>query len=238
MIKFKLKHYDANKMVELKYHDDGTPYKDNMMADIPAYIPARLPLSPESQKIPRVIFLSWKTCRVGPTIYLSIKSLLLHNPEYELIFMDDKDVDEFACELHSDMALDFGKLRAGAVQADVWRMLIMHRYGGVYLDIDITTLSHLNIQANASGVSGVGHWGHLPGEDGVFEHWILVFEPKHKLINKTGTLERESRGHKQHLCYRRRIHQGRSFSHHASHWPFCLPTSTASTVGEMPVQRQ
>ena len=185
MVNFKQTHYDPNKTVELRVAHNGSPYKDYLLSVFPGYIPARMPLPPESQNVPRVIFLSWKTRRVGPNIFLSIKTLLNHNPEYELIFMDDYEVDQFVCELYPDMAPDFGKLRAGAARADVWRMLVIYRYGGVYLDIDMSSLTHMPIPANASGVSGVGHWGHLPGNGGVLEHWIMVFEPRHKLINKT-----------------------------------------------------
>jgi mannosyltransferase OCH1-like enzyme len=41
-------------------------------------------------------------------------------------------VDHF----NEDLLLDYDQLQIGAAQADFWRVLVLQKYGGVYLDID------------------------------------------------------------------------------------------------------
>jgi hypothetical protein len=112
-------------------------------------------------------------------------TLLHHNPEYELVFFNDSDMDRFVCNF-PEFAPYFFAIHAGAARADVWRMLVMHTYGGVYLDCDESAVGHLPIQQNDSVVASLGWWGHLPTRHGgVFEHWSMAFEPKHRLIKVT-----------------------------------------------------
>jgi alpha 1,6-mannosyltransferase len=187
MMNWKKEHYDPSQRChcERVSHLVKSPYSHHFFCHIPGYIPARLPLPPSSQRIPRVIFLSWKTRELGPLLFSSIMTLLHHNPEYELIFFNDSDMDRFVCNF-PEFAPYFFAIHAGAARADVWRMLIIHTYGGVYLDCDESALGHLPIQHNDSVVASVGWWGHLPSRyGGVFEHWSMAFEPKHRLIKVT-----------------------------------------------------
>lgn len=65
-------------------------------------------------------------------------SFIEENPEYEHILMTDEDVQEVVCRFAlSDAVRDaFGWHKFGACKADLWRMVILHRYGGIYMDID------------------------------------------------------------------------------------------------------
>lgn len=186
MRSFKEAHYDP--MQRLRCRIEESPYDDPRLCHVPAYVPARLPLPSESQLIPRVVFISWTTRKLGRSMFTSIMTILHHNPEYELIFFTDVDVDRFVCANFPQFAPPFSKLRAGAARIDVWRMLVIYQFGGVYLDVDMSALGHLPIAKDAAAVSGLGGWSHLPastGGGGVLEHWALAYKPKHLLINKT-----------------------------------------------------
>jgi hypothetical protein len=183
---FKEAHYNPNQRLRCK--EEKSPYRDShLVCHIPAYIPARLHLS-QPQHIPRVIFVSWKTRKLDRGLFTSIKTILNDNPEYELIIFDDFDVDDFVCSSYPELAGDFSRLRVGAQRIDVWRMMVTRLYGGVYLDIDMSSMHHLPINATDDAVTSVGSWTHLPSKNfpgGVLFHWAFAFKAHHPLITTT-----------------------------------------------------
>jgi len=201
MIRWKEENYDPKQRIGCKsYHEVATPYESEMLCTVPAYIPARLPKqtnpATNATKIPRVIFISWMTRDIGPKMYTSVLSLLNFNPEYELIFFVDDDIDQFMCDNYpidtnntasSSITSEFSILKSGASRVDVWRMMMIQRYGGVYLDIDMSSLGPLPIRNEIdTAFSGIGGWGHSPNKlGGVLEHWALAYIPNHPLIDAT-----------------------------------------------------
>ena len=186
MKRWKKEQYDPSQRLYCVNEGENSPYRHPLVCHIPGYVPARMPLSPQSQDIPRVIFLSWVTRQLGRSIFTSILSVIHHNPEYEIIFFTDDDVDRIICEIFPDMAPYLSGLQVGAARIDVWRMLMIERYGGVYIDMDLSSVGHLPIGSRDSVVTGVGCWGHLPTQrNGVLEHWSLAFTPHHQLIKTT-----------------------------------------------------
>ena len=75
------------------------------------------------------------------------------------------------------------------MRADVWRLLVIQRYGGVYLDGDMSAVAPLPVRPDDTAVSGVGGWSHLPGKNGgtkpggVLEHWAVAFMPRHPYVD-------------------------------------------------------
>lgn len=58
-------------------------------------------------------------------------------PTYEYHYWVDEDRIDFIDSVYGkDVLSSFMKLKIGAAQADYWRMLVLYRYGGVYMDID------------------------------------------------------------------------------------------------------
>jgi hypothetical protein len=174
MIQWKHNHYHPTTQTAECQTSSESPYDDNLLCHIPAYIPARHIVSPTTttSKIPKVLFMSWFTRHLlGPTMFTSIVTLLQHNPEYEFVFFNDDDVDRFICHYATNNNKDdellsfarlYSKVRAGAMKIDIWRLLVMQQYGGVYLDADMSAVGPFPIGPNDSLVSGLGMWGHLP----------------------------------------------------------------------------
>jgi len=207
MMEWKRRHYSP----ELSPHcktDHSTPYDDDLICQIPGYIPARffVPSRGGGQPpIPRVIFVSWFDRRLGRAMYTSLLTLLHHNPEYEFIFFNDEDIVRFICEnlgsSEEEFAISiFSRVKAGAMRVDIWRLLIIHQYGGVYLDSDISALGKLPIEWGDTAVSGLGCWSHLPGETGgLFEHWAMAFMPRHPFIEKSVAVMKNNLEHPEYL---------------------------------------
>ena len=80
------------------------------------------------------------------------------NPEYEYRFSDDNDIIEFLKADFPDYLDGYNKLKYGASKADLWRYLIMYKYGGVYADIDCKCLVRLRdwIEPESAFVTQLG----------------------------------------------------------------------------------
>ncbi|KAL7524618.1 hypothetical protein ACHAWF_002568 [Thalassiosira exigua] len=194
MMEWKRQQYSPNQKMGCRVTSD-TLYAGRRVCFVPAYVPARL-FVPEADsarpKIPRVIFVTLKKRRISPTTYASLLSVLHHNPECELVLFDDDAVDRFVCSLEGDFSqkqkvvkVVFSKLRAGAMRADVWQLLILQRYGGVALDSDVSAIAKLPLKRGDTAVSSVGGQSHLPGGTGeLLEHRAMAFAPGHPFINE------------------------------------------------------
>lgn len=63
------------------------------------------------------------------------------NPEYNIILYDDELCKKFLLEEFSQLHLDiFNFLQHGPIKADFWRLCILYKYGGLYVDADIEPL--------------------------------------------------------------------------------------------------
>ena len=72
------------------------------------------------------------------------KNWKILNPDYEIKLYDDNLCNEFLknefSQLHSDI---FNYIKDGPIKADFWRVCIVYKYGGLYVDADIEPLLHL-----------------------------------------------------------------------------------------------
>lgn len=89
------------------------------------------------QRIPKIIWQTNYTDRVTLALYLNYLFNRCLSPTYAYRFMGPRERAEFIKEhLSADVFDAYSKLRIGAAQADLWRISILQRFGGVYLDID------------------------------------------------------------------------------------------------------
>lgn len=124
---------------------------------IPKILPARNSM-PYEQKIPRVIWQTMKTNLVPVFMKSFADSWIDQNPEYEYRFHDDNDMIDFIKTDFPDYLEGYKKLKYGASKADLWRYLIIYKYGGVYADMDCRCITPLRewIDPNSSFVTQLG----------------------------------------------------------------------------------
>ena len=89
-----------------------------------------------AQKVPKIIWQTMKTNKVPVLMKNYADSWIDLNPEYEYRFCDDEDIIAFLKADFPEYLDGYNKLKYGASKADLWRYLIMYKYGGVYADID------------------------------------------------------------------------------------------------------
>src|SRR6185312_10747623 len=102
---------------------------------IPKVLPPREPME-YVQKIPKIIWQTMKTNEVPVFMKSYADSWMQLNPEYEYRFCDDQDIVDFLKKDFPEYMQGYQNLKYGASKADLWRYLIMYKYGGVYADMD------------------------------------------------------------------------------------------------------
>lgn len=124
---------------------------------IPKELPPRCMVDYE-QKIPKIIWQTMKTNRVPLLMKDYIDSWIDKNPEYEYRFYDDEDIKKFLKTNFPQYFEGYKKIKYGASKADLWRYLIIYKYGGVYADMDCECINPLRewVKPSAEYVTQLG----------------------------------------------------------------------------------
>lgn len=92
-------------------------------------------------KIPNLIFQSWKSNQLGYKICSNILEWTIQNPEYDYFLFDDAAIDAFIkLEYGPEIFSSYACVKVGAAKCDVWRLLIIYLFGGIYFDADVKPL--------------------------------------------------------------------------------------------------
>jgi mannosyltransferase OCH1-like enzyme len=87
--------------------------------------------------IPKVLWQTNFTGRVTLAVYINYLFNRLMSPTFEYRFMVTEDRAEFIqSNFPTEIYDSYSRLQLGASQADFWRILVLQKEGGVYLDID------------------------------------------------------------------------------------------------------
>ena len=107
---------------------------------IPACAPARKKAA-YGQKIPRVIWQTNFIDKVTLPVYLNYLFNRWMAPAYEHRFVSTEGRGEFIKANYPGRIYDcYSRLQIGAAQADFWRVLVLQKCGGVYIDINATLI--------------------------------------------------------------------------------------------------
>lgn len=103
--------------------------------DLPVHEPARL--QAPAGKIPRIVWQTNHTRSVTLQLYACHLFNRWLSPTCEYRYCDDDACDGFvAANYPGRIAEAYSRLRIGAARADFWRILVLLKHGGIYLDID------------------------------------------------------------------------------------------------------
>ena len=137
------------------------------------------------QAIPRIIHQTHKENlnNLPNGIYNAIQSWKDTNPEYEHRYYSDTDMDEIMNTTDTEVKLAYEKLQVtfpekGALRADLFRLVLIQRYGGIYTDADTMATTKLCniIHPHDQFISGIGMRKDL-------HQWIIISIPNHPFIN-------------------------------------------------------
>lgn len=145
------------------------------------------------QKIPRVIYQTWKTRQVSKNHYQAMMSWSRLNPEYHYYFYDDQMCRKFLQDNYPTRVLKcYDALKSGAFKADLFRYCLLYKKGGIYIDCSHECKTPLRemIKPNDKFISckdisvpsWIGKHFHLSPE-GVFNAFICC-TPGHPFMKK------------------------------------------------------
>jgi alpha 1,6-mannosyltransferase len=98
-------------------------------------------------KIPNIIWQTYKDPidTLAPYMNDAIQTWKDLNPEYEHRYMDDVQAGQFVLEEYGQEWYDlFVGLPVGVMRGDLWRYMIIYKYGGVYADLDTECLKPIS----------------------------------------------------------------------------------------------
>jgi len=128
--------------------------------------------------IEKNIFQSWYTKTLPPYV----DDFLKMNTEYKYYLYDDDDMDKFVKEHYPGEIYEcYNRLNIIVAKVDLWRYLILYKYGGIYLDMDSSInkpLTQLIKEDDHAIITAEGN-------PFFFVQWALIFESGHPILRRT-----------------------------------------------------
>jgi mannosyltransferase OCH1-like enzyme len=91
----------------------------------------------KQSSIPQTIWQTNYTNRVTLPVYINYLFNRLMAYDYEYRFMITEDRSDFIEANYSkEIFNSYSRIQIGAAQADFWRVLVLYKHGGIYMDID------------------------------------------------------------------------------------------------------
>lgn len=101
--------------------------------------------------IPKIIWQTYKNSfdQLQPYMVDAVNTWKNLNPDFEYRYMDDTQAAEFILnEYGQEWHNIFVNLPVGVMRGDLWRYMIIYKYGGVYADLDTECLNPINTWLN------------------------------------------------------------------------------------------
>ena len=106
-------------------------------------LPVPTAASKKNTKIPKLIYICHKDLKCLNMTYSFWKKL---NPTYQIKLFDDAMCEQFLLDKFSELHQSIFKfIPDGPIKSDFWRVCILYKYGGIYVDADIHPLVPLNM---------------------------------------------------------------------------------------------
>jgi inositol phosphorylceramide mannosyltransferase catalytic subunit len=96
-----------------------------------------------TEKIPRRIIQTDKSADLPLLARAAVSSLRLLNPDFEYLFFDDSQVEQFIDNEFPQYRSVFDSFAARIQRYDFFRYLVLYRFGGFYFDTDVLLASGL-----------------------------------------------------------------------------------------------
>ncbi len=102
--------------------------------DVPIVIKARVKPNKKSN-IPYDVYQCWHTVHIPAGMRKTIHENVKANPEFNFHFYNDAACRKFLSKhFSSDVVKAYDALKPSAYKADLWRLCIIYKYGGIYMD--------------------------------------------------------------------------------------------------------
>ncbi len=144
---------------------------------IPEFAPARRP-RPARDRVPYIIWQTNYSNQVTLSLYVNYLFNRWLTPEFEYRYSSDDACDAFVRENYPGAVHEaYARLNVGAARADFWRVLVLLKHGGIYLDID----SNL-VRRPADYLGGVTTEIFLQAGNGEITNYFIAAAPEHEVL--------------------------------------------------------
>jgi len=137
-----------------------------------------------SRKIPKVVHVTGFTRCLTKNFEENVNKWKL--PGHSFYFHDEEAVDRLMQEFWPEfpqLQLIQNCLISGAAKADLWRLLVLYRYGGIYSDMDnAPTSAFFPSGINSTIISDDDDAFFLIERQGLLTQWFLAASPRHPII--------------------------------------------------------
>ena len=130
--------------------------------------------------IPKIIWQTYKDPYDSLPVYMkdAVKTWRDQNPEYEWRYMDDAQASDFVLkEFGQDWYDIFINAPVGVMRGDIWRYMVIYKYGGVYTDLDTECWSPISSWMLEDADMIV-----CPETSEHFCQWTFAATPEHPVI--------------------------------------------------------
>ena len=125
------------------------------------------------------IIQTWNTKKFHKNIVLLRKTMMEQNPEFEFVLFDDQELNNSIEEyFDKDVVNCYFKLNHYTPRADLWRYLMVHKFGCVYLDIDSLILKNIAnlLKSNKTILT-------MEPNNVDFITWILIYKKNDEILS-------------------------------------------------------
>jgi mannosyltransferase OCH1-like enzyme len=95
--------------------------------------------------IPKIIHQTWKTQNIPEEWKNAVDSCKMVNNEYKYILWTDEKMEDFVQKEYPDFLNVYKSYKHNIQRCDAFRYLVLYKYGGIYLDMDIICKKKLDI---------------------------------------------------------------------------------------------
>ena len=132
--------------------------------------------------IQKNVFQTWKTLDFPYKIEKILNKNKRLNPDFKFhIYTDDQLFDFIKSNYDSEIFNAFEKLKHPVAKADMWRYLVLFKYGGVYLDIDSKFNNAIRTFINDDDEGVIS----AEKNEGNYVQWALFYKKEHPILSKT-----------------------------------------------------
>ena len=94
--------------------------------------------------IPKIIHQTWKTKEIPKELVFCVESWSRLNPGWEYKLWTDVEMDSFVKKEFPEIYSTYVEYPAGIFRADLFRLLVVYKMGGVYVDLDMECIKSLD----------------------------------------------------------------------------------------------
>ena len=132
---------------------------------------------------PKIIWQTYRTHEIPLVARPCIRSWARMNPGWAVEFQDDEEIAHFVTDhLGARAGKLLRSLPLGVMKADLWRYAVLHKYGGIYADLDTVCRHPIENWCSVPKSLLIG----VENRSGVhFCQWAFASVPEHPVLETT-----------------------------------------------------